>query len=370
MTDAHEEGTKLTLDEVKEKLTALEGDIQVYLDAFSDLRDKQTHFRKNILDLRTQIRLKDQAEDAFETTFTALRKKESSHKDVTDVKLKREELALELEPFFEQYTANLAALRICCDEVIAMLSDEQSKDDVLKYGIEAFKATLDELQQAVKNPSTNYVEIVTEHLQVLVNAARDLFNSVSWSDCSEGMNAIWQSLKTTFDGLLNMAKSMMPSEDLDANESISDTASEASDDSFEDELADFALDEHDADEKEVVPLTPDGVDKEIIALFDDLLDIRDPDNTEKMKSNAETMQRAIKSLFIQAKKQPEFKLTSVQHAALHELRAEAGRNLFEKGLEGVKNQVGTTFSSAKEAFKKWLGGDSDADKPDDPAPKQ
>lgn len=372
MTGAHEKNTELTRDKVEKRLAVLEGEIQVYVTALSDLRDKRTHFRKDMLDLRAQIRVKNQDEEKFETMFKALRAKEESHKDVKNAKSERDELALELNALFVQYKKQLDELEGCCRNIPAML-DENASNHALMQEIDKFKAILDELQQAVKEPSANYESIVIEHLQVLINAARDLFNSVSWDDCAEGMNAVWQSLKTTFDGLLGMAKSLYPASNAHASpennveyDNESGTASEVS---LEDDLDDVALDEPVVNEKKVVPLTSESVDKEIIALFDDLLDIRDSDKKDDIKPNAEKMQRAIKSLLIQAKKQPEFKLTPIQHAALHELRAEAGRNLFEHGVEGVKKQAGTAFASAKEAFKKWAGENPDEDKSDDHTPK-
>lgn len=384
--ESTEEEIVLTSEQIKEALGDLERDIQEHTGVVSDLRDKRSKFRKNILDFRTQISSDRQTSEQLLDTFHEQRQKETKYEDLSkqDAKTHAKELEPGMLGLFDQYRALLAQLQKRAGEVVL---NAQPGDEGLVTDIGTFKSKLAKLEQEAKEPPrdiSKYATIAVEHMQMLHNAARDLFNNASWEDFSEGMNAIWSALKQAVKPLRDVlgltSEVTYGSLKAEGDEvSISDEEDEVLDDDADDQN----------DEMESVELNPtaeaneealshDIIDVKIENFLGGLVGIRGQGSgveaIEKVKQDSKQMQLDIKLLLAEVKAQ-DFPLTPIQHAALHEIRAEAGKMIasvtpsaFEKGWEELKKQSEAGVSSFKSAFKKLTGGDSEAEN-DDNVPK-
>jgi hypothetical protein len=362
--------------------------------------DKHTQFRAQALKLRAQISSKESALTLFDTLRAKEEKlQEGTVDDISD------DISQDIKSDLNVYKKKLKLLKQACKR------DFESID--LHSALASFGARLQELEKSIKEPM--HVSIMLEHLHVLVHAARDLIYSASWKNMTKRRDAIWDSLKTAVDGLLEMTKQKLhsaPSQDelsgatpdvdpnlyyeRDVSPCISDEdeenqrelGSENSGDfmtiglyaknmpkkeevnedvaEYDDELVSIDLNaEDDIEENPEEKLTHEAVDNKIKLLMTQWLSIQSVMPAEISKRDVQKVQSNTTLILDSAKKQDDFKLTPIQKAALQELRAETGQLMMKLAWDKLKQQPEKAFSAAKERFKQLTQSDSEAEAHDD-----
>lgn len=369
-----------------------------------DIRKRKLQVRQDAFLMRKNMRTEAQKMKALLSMFSKYRKHEQETPSVLDAF--DEDIVWtqeQIESKIENYQKNLAELREecvrLCKKLVSSMDDADLKQAREKHehdlglAIKDFEETLLKLEQEAQNPRFELAAAL-HHLDKLWLATRDLFENTSWEELSDGMNALWTAFQKAFDSLIEVINAYLyPAEDMVAENEVPEVEQESEQafDDEDDDLVTIELNTLPTEPPDPRPpaLSMQSLDEKIEGFLKRLGDIREKEASGVKKEKQErdisffshpsvpvamtALHADVTKVLIRAKQQDDFEPTSIQHAALQELRAEARRMIatanpsaFKKGWDEVKKRAEAGVVSVKEVFGLWAKEGAADDKENKP----